>query len=169
MCGSPCRRRLASSINTNIEEAAMRKAIMFGTMLVAVVLAGSVSAGSAKAAAVVVNDAGCVTNFFGTTCTVIKTTTNATTTPSGNVSYVTNGTVERRIEFSFGGSYTSNSTIHVHTLAKQGEIRTSSEHYDELIDYVSGTWFMSCVSGFDIHWTNGEAQFIRSELSCETP
>jgi hypothetical protein len=154
---------------THIEEAQMRKAIMFGTMLAAVVLAGSVAAGAANAAAIVVNDAGCVTNFFGTTCTVIKTTTNATTTPSGNASYVTNGTVERRIEFAFGGSYTSSSKLHVHTLAKQGEIRTSSEHYEELIDYVSPTWFTSCVSSYDIHWANGDAQFIRSELACETP
>jgi hypothetical protein len=147
----------------------MRKAIMFGTMLAAVVLAGSVAAGAANAAAVVVKDAGCVTNFFGTTCIVIKTTTNATTTPSSNVSYVTNGTVERRIEFSFGGSYTSSRNIHVHTLAKQGEIRTSSEHHEELIDYVSGTWFASCLSSYDIHWTNGDVQFSRSELACETP
>jgi hypothetical protein len=147
----------------------MRKAIMLCTMLAAVVLAGSVAAGAANAAAVVVNDAGCVTNFFGTTCTVIKTTTNDTTTPSGNVSYVTNGTVERRIEFSFGGNYTSSSNIHVHTLAKQGEIRTSSEHHEELIDYVSGTWFTSCLSSYDIHWTNGDVQFSRSELACETP
>lgn len=147
----------------------MRRAIVVGTILVAVLLAGSVAAGAANAAAVVVNDAGCVTNFFGTTCTVIKTTTNTTATPSGNVSYVTNGTVERRIEFSFGGSYTTSSNIHVHSLAKQGEIRTSSEHYEELIDYVSGTWFTSCVSSFDIHWTNGDVQFSRSELACETP
>ena len=77
--------------------------------------------------------------------------------------------VERRIEFSFGGSYTSSSRIHVHTLAKQGEIRTSSEHYEELIAYVSGTWFTSCISSYDIHWTNGDVQFSRSELACETP
>ena len=147
----------------------MRNAIMFCTVLAAVVLAGSGAAGAANSAAIVVNDAGCITSFFGTTCTVIKTTTNATTTPSGNVSYDTNGAVERRIEFSFGGSYTSSSRIHVHTLAKQGEIRTSSEHYEELIAYVSGTWFTSCISSYDIHWTNGDVQFSRSELACETP
>jgi hypothetical protein len=149
-----------------IKEAHMRKALTIAVLVAAFATAGTAAAANG---AVVVKDEGCVTNVFGTVCTVIKTTTNATMTPSGNVSYVTNGTVERRFEFAFGGSFTSSSELHVHTLAKQGEVRTSSEHYQELTDYVSSTWFTSCVSSYDIHWANGEAQFIRSELYCTTP
>jgi hypothetical protein len=138
------------------------------TMLAALALAAPAAAGTDSGAAVV-KDEGCVTNVFATTCTVIKTVTNTTLTPSGNVSYVTNGTVERRMTFVFGGTYTSNQTIHLHALGRQGEAPVSSEHFEEQTDYVSGTYSLSCVSGYDIHWANGDVQFGNYQLECPTP
>ncbi|MGH3071663.1 MAG: hypothetical protein ACRDNB_05245 [Gaiellaceae bacterium] len=147
----------------------MRKALGFGLLLATVVLTiGSSAAAATTTGATVVTDAGCITNVFATTCTVLRTTTNTTVTPSGNVSYVTNGTVEREIRFAFGGTYTATSEIHSHQLAKQGEVATASEHYEELTDYVSATYSLSCISSYDLHYANGEAQFSRSELECTT-
>jgi hypothetical protein len=152
---------------THIEEALMRKALTLCIVLAALALASTAAAGTEKGA-VVVNDAGCVTNVFATTCTVIKTVTNTTLTPSGNVSYVTNGTVEQRMTFVFGGSYTASNEIHLHMLGKQGDTQTSSEHYEELTHYVSGTYKLSCASSYDLHYANGAVQLSRSYLVCTT-
>jgi hypothetical protein len=52
----------------------MRKnLLLIGTALAALTLAGTAAAAGSGAA--VVKDEGCVTNFFATTCTVVKTTT----------------------------------------------------------------------------------------------
>ena len=123
-------------------------------------------ASAAPSGADVVRDEGCVTNIFATTCTVTKTTTSSTTTPSGNVSYSTNGTVVRTITFVFGGSYTVSTAVHLHSLLKGGEIHTYGEHYEEASDYVSGTYRLSCISGFDVHWAGDGVQFSDYTFEC---
>jgi len=148
----------------------MRKLLAICTAAAALAIAAGAAAAPGNGnGATVVKDEGCVTTVFATTCTVVKTTTNMTTTPSGNVSYVTNGTVERTMTFVFGGSYTTSNALHVHTIAKQGEIHESSDHYAEVSHYLSGTYELTCTNSYDIHWTNGAAQFGNYELECTTP
>ena len=72
----------------------MRKTLIIAVTLVALALAGTAAAGAGNGADVV-RDEGCYSNPFATTCVVTRTVTHATVTPSGNISYVTNGTVER--------------------------------------------------------------------------
>jgi len=144
-----------------------RHAVVIPALLGALALAGTASA--AGNGAETVKDEGCVTNVFATTCTVVRTVTNSTVTPSGNISYVTNGAVERKVTFAFGGTYDFTSSIHSHGLRKAGEYHTTSDHYAEQSEYVSGQYRLTCVSSYDIHWTNGEAQFTRYELECTTP
>jgi hypothetical protein len=134
------------------------------TVVAALVAAGTAAAGGDGAA--VVKDAGCTSSFFGTTCTVVKTVTSSTVTPSGKISYVTNGTVERQITFVFGGTYTFTSSIHMHGLRADGELQEESDHYASQWDYVSGTYHLRCVQSYDLHWANGDAQPYRSELDC---
>jgi hypothetical protein len=152
--------------DTDIErENSMRKRLLIlGAIVAALACAGTAAA--ADGGAEVVRDEGCVTSPFATTCTVVRTTTNLTVTPSGNVSYVTNGTVERQMTFVFGGSYTVTSSLHSHALRKQGEVKTSSDHYYEVSEYVSGTYHLSCVNTWDLHWTNDTPQFTNYELEC---
>ena len=114
----------------------------------------------------VVNDAGCYQTPFAKVCVVEKTTTNVTWTPSGNLNYVTNGTVERTMTFVFGGSYTVSSDIHSHQLTKQGEIFEASDHYAEQREYQSGTYHLLCTEGYDIHWANGASQLGNYDLQC---
>ena len=114
----------------------------------------------------VVNDAGCYQTPFAKVCVVTKTTTNVTSTPSGNLNYVTNGTVERTMTFVFGGSYTVTNTIHSHYLAKRGEIFEESDHYLEQDEYLSGTYHLSCTEAFDLHWANGASQFGNYDVQC---
>jgi len=136
-------------------------------LLVAVAaLACTTAAAAAPSGADVVRDEGCVSNVFATTCTVTKTTTNTTATPAGNISYATNGTVMRTITFSFGGSYTVSTDVHLHSLQKDGELQTYAEHYQEASEYASGTYRLSCISGFTVHWTGDRVQFSDYTLDC---
>ena len=127
-----------------------------------VALAGAAPGNGAQ----VVNDAGCYQTPFAKVCIVEKTTTNVTSTPSGNLSYVTNGTVERTMTFVFGGSYTVSNEIHSHQLTKRGEIFEASDHYLAQSEYLSGTYHLLCTEGYDIHWANGASQFGNYNLQC---
>jgi len=139
--------------------------LALAAVVAALALAGTAAAAGSDGAAVV-KDAGCTTNFFGTTCTVVKTVTNTTVTPSGRISYVTNGTVERQITFVFGGTYSFTSSLHVHGLRAADELQEESDHYSSQWEYVSGTYHLVCVQSYDIHWANGAAQPFNSELYC---
>jgi hypothetical protein len=165
MSASPVPATLALlAVHTNRKGTIMRRLML----LLATVgsLAGAGVAAAAPSGAQVVRDEGCTTNVFGTTCVVTKTTTSSTTTPSGNISYSTNGTVQRTITFSFGGSYTVSTDIHLHSLLKDGEIHTYGEHYEEASEYVSATYRLSCISGFDVHWAGDSTQFSDYTLEC---
>src|SRR3954467_5187984 len=94
------------------------------TALVFAAVAGAAPGNGAQ----VVSDAGCYQTPFAKVCVVQKTTTNITSTASGNLNYVTNGTVERTMTFVFGGWYTVTDTIHSHHLEKQGAIFEESDH-----------------------------------------
>jgi hypothetical protein len=102
----------------------------------------------------------------GTTCTVVKTVSNTTVTPSGKISYVTNGTVERTITFVFGGTYSFTSSIHMHGLRADDEVQEESDHYSSQWEHVSGAYHLVCVESYDVHWANGNAQPSSFELYC---
>src|SRR3954465_6849992 len=125
------------------------------TALVFPAVAGAAPGNGAQ----VVKDAGCYQTPFAKVCVVEKTTTNATSTPSGNVNYVTNGTGERTMTFVFGGSYTVSDTIHSHHLEKQGAIFEESHHSLEKSEYLSGTYPLLCRETFALHGANGASQF----------
>jgi hypothetical protein len=128
-------------------------------------LAGTAAAASSDGA-VVVNDSSCSTNIFATTCITVKSTTNSATTPSGNISYVTNGTVERTMTFVFGGTYTFSDELHLHGLRKDGEVHEESDHYYSQWEAVSGTYHLTCVQSYDLHWANGKPQLGDYQLYC---
>jgi hypothetical protein len=141
-----------------------RLALALAVVVGALTLAGVAAA--APGGANVVRNEGCASNVFGTTCIVTKTVTSITTTPSGNVNYSTNGTVESTMTFVFGGSFSRNTEIHLHSQLKQGEIHTYVEHYDEATDYASATYRLHCVSGFDVHWAGEATQFSNYSYEC---
>jgi hypothetical protein len=141
-----------------------RKLLAVATAVAALAFAGTAAA--AGNGATVVNDQGCTQTVFALVCTVVKTTTNTATTPSGNVSYVMYGTVERTMTFVFGGTYTTNSEIHSHALLKDGEFSESSDHYVQTWESISGTYHLSCIEGYDIHWANGQSQIGDFVLNC---
>lgn len=144
----------------------MRRTLILTFAVVAALATAGIAAGAPAKGATVVKDAGCTSTFFATTCTVTKTVTNETVTPSGKISYVTNGTVERTMTFVFGGTYSFTSALHMHGLRADGEVREESDHYASEWEYVSGTYHLVCFQSYDIHWANGDAQFGNSDLGC---
>lgn len=142
----------------------MRTLIAIGATLAALALAGTAAAGSGGAT--VVDDESCYSNVFLTTCTTVKTVTNLVTTASGNQVYVTNGTVDRRTTFTFGGTYDSSSSFHNKVLVLDGEEQVHSERYSEETRYVSGTYTLTCVSGFAVQWANGSVQIGDYTYEC---
>ena len=145
----------------------MRKSLIAAAAAALAALAFAATASAGGSGATVVNDEGCTTTVFAVVCTVTKTTTNTTTTPSGKIAYVMNGTVDRTMTFVFGGTYTASSEIHSHALLDAGEFRESSDHYVETTESISGTYHLSCIQSYDIHWTYGAGgQFGDSLIEC---
>jgi hypothetical protein len=140
------------------------------TVVGAAVAAAAVTAVAATAApergAELVRDAGCVTTPFTTTCVVVRSVTNATTTASGNLVYVRNGVVDRTVTFRFGGSYTASQKLRVAILRKDGEVAMSSEHYVQQSEYLSGTYHLVCTESYDIHWVGDDPQFTDYQVEC---
>jgi hypothetical protein len=135
--------------------------------VLAAVLGALVFAAAASAGATVQNDEICTPIKFGPvvlgqTCVVTKTTTNTTSTKSGNTSYVVNGTKNTTTTFVWGDTLTRQSEIHEHNLLKDGVFAVSSSHYVETWQFTG----YSCVEAYDIHWANGASQFGNFVLEC---
>ncbi len=126
-------------------------------------------AAAAPGGADVISQDSCEPAWFGTVCTSVHATTNMTATPSGNFVYVTNGTAERRLTFSFGGSYTWASDIHLVTLQKNGETQSTSQRTTQTTAYRSGTYALDCVGALSLHYANGTTQSADYSYECTTP
>lgn len=144
----------------------MRKLVAIGATVAAFALAGTAAAGNG---ATVVNDQSCTQTPFALVCLDVSTVTNTIVTPSGNLRYVMNGTVERTMTFVFGGTYTSSSQIHNSVLMKDGEDQSRTERYWETTRSVSGTYSLTCEGGFDYHFANGAVQIGEYSYECTTP
>ena len=142
-----------------------RHLIGLATVVAALTFAGVAAAGSSPGA-VVVDDAGCTSNIFATTCIVVKSVTNMTVTPSGAVSYVTNGTVERHMTFVFGGTYTYTDALHLHSLRTGDVLQEEGDHFSSQWVYDSGTYHLTCVQSYDIHWADDKPQPSDYQLFC---
>ena len=145
----------------------MRKIIGFIAVLATLAVAGVAAA--APGGAEVVSQNSCEPSWFGTVCTTVHATTNMTATPSGNFVYATNGTAERVLTFSWGGSYTWTSAIHLIAVQKDGETQTSTERSTQTESYRSGTFALDCVGTLSAHYANGSTQSTDYSYVCTTP
>jgi hypothetical protein len=161
-------RLLLAEHATKTRRNTMRKLLSIATALAALALAGAANAAPGDGSTVV-RDQGCFPSPLATTCITTRTVTHVTRTPSGLVSYVQNGTIERTMTFFFGATYTVSSEIHNHNLFDDGEFHESSDHYDEVTHYTSGTYSLTCTSVSDIHWVEDAVQISSYELDCATP
>ena len=142
---------------------------LIATTAVIWTLVVAAAAAGAPGGAEVIHQNSCEPAWFGTVCTTIQATTNLTATPSGNVQYVTNGTVERQLTFDFGGSFTTTSDIHLSTLQKKGELHVYSERSTQSSSYRSDTYALDCSGTIVSHYANGSTQFSDYTYTCTIP
>jgi hypothetical protein len=149
----------------------MRKLLVLVTVL-ASGLAAAAAAGAASGGATVIDNSGCWSNVFVTTCYEIRTVTNSTTTPSGVRSYMTNGTVEFRSHATANPAHTWSRTteLHDHSLRKDGELHQESQRLVETTAFDSGGGFaQTCVLTLTFQYANGEVRLGESSFDCTTP
>jgi hypothetical protein len=145
----------------------MKKLLTLAALAAGLSLAG-VAAAEPGTGATVVDDEYCIGSPFATWCWDVKTITKVTTTPSGNVSYVTNGTIDNTISLPFSGcTHTKLESMHLHWLKKAGVEQSHSQRLEQTTAFVcsSGSAY-SCTSTFELHMANGEVQFQRPEFDC---
>jgi hypothetical protein len=145
----------------------MKKLLILGAMVIGLAAVGAAQ-GAPDNGATVTNDAYCIPSPFATWCWDIHTVTKMTTTSSGNVSYVTNGTVDYGISFAFSDcTYSKTTPVHEHWLTKNGELQSQSERLIDTTTFTCASGYSySCTSRFDLHLANGAVQFQRPEFVC---
>jgi hypothetical protein len=101
--------------------------------------AGTAAAGGGNGATVT-NDSGCVTSPFTISCWDVKLVTETTTIPSGNVSYLTNGTLQNTVSILLlGCTYTRTQPIHDHELVIDGESHMFSRRFTDITSFGCGS------------------------------
>jgi hypothetical protein len=148
----------------------MRKLLVLFAVLAT--LAAAAAANAAAGGATVIDDSGCWSNVFVTTCYDIRTVTNSTTTPSGLTSYVTNGTVELRSHATANPAHTWSRTteLHDHVLRKNGELHQESQRLQETTSFDSGGGFaQTCVLMLTFQYASGEVRLGEASFDCTTP
>ena len=145
----------------------MKKLVILAALVVALA-STEVAAADAGNGATVTNDAFCISSPFATWCWDIKTVTNATTTPSGALSYVTNGTNDYSVSLPWAGCTTTKSEpVHLHWLTRDGEVQSHSERLEQTTSFsCAGSSTHTCTSSFELHMANGDVQFQRPEFVC---
>jgi hypothetical protein len=129
-------------------------------------IAATASAGTGSGASVV-RTSGCVPTPLATMCYAIDTVTNTTITPSGNFSYVTNGTSMTSYDFAFAGcTYSRTDPLHLHQLVKDGDTHSESGIVEQTIAFDCGAFAQSCTSTLQYHYVDGETQFQRPDFVC---
>ena len=141
--------------------------LIISSVVAALAIAGAAGAGGNGAT--VVDISSCTPTPFGPSCADIDTVTNVTETPSGNTSYVTNGTIAMTSANPFCTTAQSQ-VIHEHYLEKKGEQHSLSERTSSTssIECFGGTFTLTCVTSFQRHYANGDFQFDRPDVVCTT-
>ena len=148
----------------------MKKLLLIGSLVAGIALACTAVAGAAPGnGATVDNYAYCIPSPLITWCWDVKTVTNMTTTPSGNVSFVTNGTTDYTVSIPLlGCTSTKSEPVHLHWLRKNGDPQTHSQRLAQTNSFTCASGYSSsCTSTFELHETSGDVQFQRFDFVCE--
>ena len=144
----------------------MKSLLLIGAVVGVLALAGTATAGSDRGASVA-HDSWCTSSPFMTFCQDVWTATNETTTPSGNVSYVTNGTYGYSLSFPGTPCARSDSSaIHFHSLAKVDETHVETERFTGALTITCGALVRTCTTTYDLHIANGETQIEHGDFVC---
>jgi len=146
---------------------ALQALLVIGTIVTALATAGVAGAGGQGA--YVYTNSTCSDTVFGLVCVDEKTVTNITDTPSGNESYVVNGS----LDFSFANRLTgctssSSERFHTHFEDKDGEAQSHGSRYVTTSQVGCGGTVQTCLTTVTFHYGRGEIQFDRTDVACTT-
>jgi hypothetical protein len=145
----------------------MKALLVIGTIVTALATAGVAGAGGNGA--YVYTNTTCSDTVFGLVCVDERSVTNITDTPSGNESYVVNGT----LDFSFanrlnGCTYSTSARFHTNFEDQDGEAQSHGSRYVTTSQVGCGGAVETCLTTVTFHYGRGEIQFDRTDVACTT-
>jgi hypothetical protein len=145
----------------------MKKLIILGALAAALASAEIAVADPGRGATITDHES-CISSPLATSCWDLKAVTKTTTTPSGNVSHITNGTNDYTVSLPLSGcTSTKSEPVHIHWLTQDGEPQSHSERLSQTTSFsCTDGYSYSCTSSFELHLANGEVQFQRPEFTC---
>jgi hypothetical protein len=144
----------------------MKALLVIGSIVAALAAAGTAGAAGEDGAYVYASSS-CSPTPFGLICLDQKTVTNVTQTPSGSLSYVTNGTLELSYTQPFTGcSVSSSQSFHLHWAEQGGDARSHGERRSYTTQVGCDGSVETCVTTVAFQYGNGDVQFDRSEVVC---
>jgi hypothetical protein len=145
----------------------MKAAVLIGAVVGALALAGAAAAASGNGATVA-NSSSCWSSPFATWCTNVKMVTQSVTTPSGNESYVSTGTMGSTVSLPWMScTHANTDEFHVHWLLQDGDVQSQEQHFASTQSFTCDTGAdVICVSTVAFHLANGEVQIVRTDGEC---
>ena len=146
----------------------VRRLLFPAVALVAMLVTPSSSLAAPGNGATKVNQEYCTTNQFGTACFDLNYVVNTTETPSGNVSYVTNGhnTITNNPSFTPGCTFIGRSKFHDHYLLKDGVFHERGDHEESSLERNCGGVHEICTFTRRAHRVDGTYQYLIEDFRC---
>jgi hypothetical protein len=146
----------------------MKALLGLATLIATLAVAGTALA--AGDGATVTDEAYCIDAApFASWCWDVRMTTKLTTTPSGSVSAVTNGTSSSTVTLPlFGCTHTVTEPVHEVWLERDGGLVTESRRMSSTTTFGCGGVLTTCTSTAALHYANGTVQVQRYEAACTT-
>jgi hypothetical protein len=145
-----------------------RTPIFAAVLTVVAVLAGAAFAVAAPGnGATKTNQEFCNTTAFGTVCSDLNFVVNTTTTPSGNVSYVTSGKNTILNNTNSGCTFTGPTEFQDHYLLKDGVFAERGSHEESYLIQQCGTLQQKCTFTRQAHLVDGTFQYNLTNFVCE--
>jgi hypothetical protein len=144
----------------------MKALLVIGSIVAALAAAGTAGA-AAQDGAYVDASSTCSPTPFGLICVDRKTVTNATETPGGFLSYVTNGTLELSYTHPLTGcSVSSSQKFHLHLTERDDEAESYGSRRSYTTQIGCAGSVQTCVTTVAFNYGNGALHFERSEVAC---
>ena len=135
-------------------------------LLAALAAPGSASAAPGNGATKVKQSFCDTTTFGGTVCYDLNYVVNETRTPSGNVSFMTNGHNTIVNNARPGCRFTGDSRFHQHFLLKDGVLHEQGAHEESSLTMECFGRRQICTYTLQVHYANGRFQYRRPEFTC---
>ena len=145
----------------------MKALLVIGSIVAALAAAGTAGAGGKGA--YVYSSSSCSQTPFGPICLDHRAVTQLVDTPSGNETYVTNGTSSLSFTNPFTGcSVSTSQSFHLHFADAPDDIRSHGMRTTATSQIGCGGSVQTCETTVAFHYGSDGIQFDRSDVVCTT-